>query len=77
MLTLGIRWQLLTRDDFDYLDLLRVFEAAGHDVVSFGKTLDRLESRSLYFLYRTFGVNSAAMLEHADLSEFVDEDEKY
>lgn len=70
VLTLGIRWQLLPRDDFDYLDLQMVFEGAGHDVSAFGKSLDRLENRSLFYLYNSVGIDSAAMLSDAEIDDF-------
>jgi hypothetical protein len=70
MLTVAMRWDMLIGEDYDYLDLEAVFDGAGHDVSSFGKTLDKLETRSLYRLFCTFGFRSTSMLLNADISEF-------
>jgi hypothetical protein len=50
-LILAVRWDLLLTDEFDYLDLKVVFQAAGHDTSSFNKLLAEQEIRALYRLY--------------------------
>jgi len=70
ILTVVMKWDMLIDEDYDYLDLEAVFHGAGHDVSSFGKTLDKLEIRTLYKLFCTFGFRSSSMLQKADLSEF-------
>lgn len=69
ILTLGLRFRILPREDFDYLDLQAVFDVAGHSPPEFGKFLDKLQDRCLYHLDRTWGVKNRQMLESADFSE--------
>jgi hypothetical protein len=70
VLAVAMRWELLIKDGFDYVDLQTVFDEAGHDVSTFGKTLDQLEIRCLYRLYRRYGLSDASMMLNADISEF-------
>lgn len=50
-LILAVRWDLLLKDEFDYLDLEAVFQAAGHDTSAFNKLMAEQELRALYRLH--------------------------
>lgn len=68
ILSLGLRWGLIDRAEFDYLDLQVLFAEAGILVPDFGRFLDVLEARSVYHLYSTLGFMELAILTDADVS---------
>ncbi|MBZ0184826.1 MAG: hypothetical protein K8F91_01150 [Candidatus Obscuribacterales bacterium] len=56
-MALGVRWGFIDKTDFEFEDLLDVFEAYDICTAEFGDLLKKIEYRSSYRLNRKYGLH--------------------